>query len=81
MLTHPLTDLEIQKHFQNDSKFNGVYSRNSLSKIKDETYVINLDENKSRGTGCIVLYVNGNNSIVYFDSFRIEHIPKKLKNL
>ena len=45
MLPHPLTNLEIQKHFQNETKFNCVYSRNSLSKIKDGTYVINLDEN------------------------------------
>ena len=28
----PLTNFEIQKYYQNDSRFNGVYSRNSLSK-------------------------------------------------
>ena len=31
-------------------KFNGVYSRNNLPKIKDGAYVINLDEYKSIGT-------------------------------
>ena len=36
--------------YQNEPKFNGVYSRNNLSKIKDETYVINLDEYESIGT-------------------------------
>ena len=41
MLPHPLTNFEIQRYYQNESRFNGVYSRN---KIKDGTYVINLDE-------------------------------------
>ena len=33
MPPHPLTDFEIQKHYQNEPKFNGVYSRNNLPKI------------------------------------------------
>ena len=44
MPRHPLTNFEIQKDYQNEPKFNGVYSRNNLRKIKDGTYVINLDE-------------------------------------
>ena len=47
MLPHPLTNFEIQKYYQNKPKFNGVYSRNNLPKIKDGVYVINLDEYKS----------------------------------
>ena len=47
MLSHPLTNLEIIKYCQNGPKFNGVYSRNNLPKIKDGVYVINLDEFKS----------------------------------
>ena len=35
MPPHPLTNFEIQKYYQNKPKFNGVYSRNNLSKIKD----------------------------------------------
>ena len=36
MPPHPLTNFEIQKYYENDSKFNGVYSRDNLSnKIKD----------------------------------------------
>ena len=36
MLPHPLTNFEIQKYHQNEPQFNGVYSRNNLSKtIKD----------------------------------------------
>ena len=47
MPPHPLTNFEIQKYFQNESKFNGVYSRNNLPKIKKGAHVINLDEYKS----------------------------------
>ena len=39
----PWTNFEIQK-YQNEPRFNGVYSRDNLSKMKDGAYVINLDE-------------------------------------
>ena len=39
MSSHLLTNFEIQKYHQNEPKFNGVYSRNNLSKIKDGTYI------------------------------------------
>ena len=29
---HPLTNFEIQKYYQNESRFNGVFSRNNLPK-------------------------------------------------
>ena len=75
---HPLTNFEIQKCYQNKPKFNGVYSRNSLPKIKDGAYVINLNEYKSIGIYWIALYVNDNN-VTYFDSFGVEHIPKEIR--
>ena len=75
MLPHPLRNFETQKYYQNELKFNGVYWRNNLHKIKDGAYVINLDEFKSIGTHLIALYVNGNN-IIYFGSFGVEYIPK-----
>ena len=62
----------------NEPKFNGVYARNNLPKIKDGAYVTNFDEYKSIGTHWIALYVNGNNTI-YFDSFGIEHFLKEIK--
>ena len=43
----------------------------------DGTYVINLDLCKSVGTHWIALCVNGNN-IIYFDSLRVNHIPKAI---
>ena len=73
MPPHSLTNFEIQKYCENGPKFNGVYSRNNLSKIKDGAYAINLDEYKSIGTNWIVLHVNDNNA-TYFDSFEVEHI-------
>ena len=45
MPPHPLINFKIQKYYQNEPKFNGVFSRNNLpKKIKDGAYVINLDE-------------------------------------
>ena len=78
MPPHPLTNFEIQKYYQKEPKFNDFYSRNNLPKLKDGTYVINLDEYKSIETHWIALYVNDNH-VTYFDSFRIEHIPKEIK--
>ena len=67
-------------YYQNDPRFNGVYSRDNLpNKVKDGAYVINLDEYSDMGTHWVTLYVNGK-SKTYFDSFGIEHIPKEIKN-
>ena len=44
MPPHLLTKFDIQKYDQNEPRFNGVYSRDNLLKIKDGAYVINLDE-------------------------------------
>ena len=79
MQPHPLTNFEIQKYYENEPKFNGAYSRNNLSKIKDVTYIINLDEHESIGTHWIALYINTKN-ITYFDNFGVEHIPEENKN-
>ena len=80
MPPHPLTNFKIQKYDQNEPRFNGVYSRDNLPEIKDGGYVINLDEYSDVGTHWVALYVN-NNSVTYFDSFSVEHIPKEIKTL
>ena len=57
MKLHPLTNFEIQKYYENESRFNGVFSRNNLpKKIKDGAYVINLDEYEDIGTHWIALF-------------------------
>ena len=78
MPPHPLTNFEIQKYYQNEFKFNGVYWRNNLTKIKDGEYIINLDEYEAVETHWVAMHVNDNN-VTYFDSFRVEHIPKEIK--
>ena len=60
MPPHPVTNFEIQK-YQNESKFNGVYSRNDLSKIKDGRYIIKIYEYESIGTHWIALHGNAKN--------------------
>ena len=57
MMPHPLTNFEIQKYYENEQRFNGVYSRDNLpNEIKDGAYVINLDEHKDTGTHWIALF-------------------------
>ena len=59
MPPHPLTNVEIQKYYDNKSRFNGVFSRDNLQKkktIKDESYAINLDEHADTGTHWIALF-------------------------
>ena len=74
-----LTNFEMQKYYQDEARFNGVFSRNNLpKKIKDGAYVINLDEYADVGTHWIALFCN-RNEIVYFDSFGVEHVPKEIK--
>ena len=82
MPPHPLTNFEIQKYDQIKPRFNGVYSRDNLPKIKDGPYLINI------GTHWVALYVGGaiprdvqNNDVTYFDSLGVEHIPKENKVL
>ena len=74
MLHHPF---EIKK-YQNEPRFNGVYSRDNLPRIKDGANVINLDEYSDIGTHWIALYLL-NNNVTYFDSFGVEHIPQEIK--
>ena len=78
MLPQPLTNFEIKKYYQKEPKFNDVYSRNNLSKIKDGAYLINIDEYESIVTHWIALYVNAKN-VRYSDSFRVEHNPREFR--
>ena len=61
MPPHPLTNFEIRRYYQNEPRFNDVYSRDNLSvEIKDGAYVINIDEYSDVGTHWIALYVSNN---------------------
>ena len=65
MLSHPLTNFEIQKYYQNEPRFNGVYSRYNLQKIKDRAYVVNLNEYSDIGTDWVALYVQNNDCYLF----------------
>ena len=80
MPPHPLTNFQIQQYYQNEPKFNGIYSRTNLSKIQDGAYKINLDEYESIGTHWIALCVIAEN-VTYFNSFGVEHNPKLQNSL
>ena len=76
-----MTNIEIQKHYEKKSIYNGVYSRDSLSKsIKNSAYVMNFDEYSHVGINWISLCALSNN-IKYFASFGLEPIPKEIRCL
>ena len=50
MPPHTLTNFDIQRYYENEPMFNGVYSRDNLPGINDGAYVINLDEYYDIGT-------------------------------
>ena len=75
VLLHPLNNIEITNYFNYESRFNGVFSRNNLPRIKDGAYVINLDDKHSKGKRCDSLFIDANTA-VNFDSFGIEYIPQ-----
>ena len=70
--------MKCKKYYQNDPRFNGIYSRDNLHKIKDGAYVINLYEYSDVRTHWVTLYMQ-DNDVTYFDSFGVEHIPKEIK--
>ena len=89
-LPHSLKNFVIQGYYQNEPRFNGVFSRDNLpntikngasetsrAKRRERAYVINLDEYRDIGTHWMALYVN-NKTATYFDSFGVEHIPKEI---
>ena len=69
------------KYYQNEPRFNGVFSTRKLpKKTKDGEYAINLNEYAEVSTHWIALY-NLNIEIIHFDSFGVEHVPKKTEKL
>ena len=51
MLPHPLKNFRIQNYYQDEPRFNDVFSRNNLpKKVKDGAYVKKLDQYANVGT-------------------------------
>ena len=81
MRPHPLTNIEIINYYKNQTRFNGVYSRDNLPRtIKNGAYVINLDE-YCRYWHTLDCFVCKNNEVIYFDSFGVEYVPKEIKKI
>ena len=79
MSSHPLKNFELERVYENEPRFNAVFSKNNLpKKIKDGAYVITLDEYADVGTHWIALFCN-RSEIVYFNSFGVEHVPEEIK--
>ena len=78
MKLHPLTNFEIQKYYENELRFNSVYSRDNLPKNKGWCLC-----NKSawiwRYWHTLDCFILQKNKIVCFDSFAVEHISEEIK--
>ena len=79
VLLHPLSNIEITKYFNYEPRFNGVFLKGNLSRIKDRANVINLNDKQSKSTPWVSLVIDRSTAL-YFDSFRIEYIPQELLN-
>ena len=64
---HPLNNTEITSLFNYKPRFNDVFSRNNLPRIKDGAYIINLNNKKSERTHWVSLFID-RYTAVYFDS-------------
>ena len=80
MKPHPLTNFGIQKYYENEPRFNGVFSGDNLhKKVKDgAAYVINLDEYEDIGTHWIALFCK---KMKLFILIVLELLEELLKNL
>ena len=77
VLLHFLKDIASTNCFNWEHRFNGVFSRNSLPRIKTGAKVINLDDKKSKKAHCVSLFI-GKKTARCFDSFGIEHTPQEV---
>ena len=75
MPPHPLKNFEIQKYYENEPRFIGVFSRDNFG--LDWTYGINVDEYADVSAHWIALFCN-RSEIAYFNCFGVE---QKFKNL
>ena len=56
----------MQTCYQKEPRFNGIYSKDNLSRIRDGTYILNLDKYSDIGTHWIALYENKKRKNKYF---------------
>ena len=61
------------KYYFKYPRFNDVFSRNNLPKVKDGAYITNFDDKNIKGTRWVSLFIDINLA-VYIDSYGIEYI-------
>ena len=76
LLDH-LNNIELTNYFKYQPTFNGVSSRTNLSRIKDGTYFINLDDKDGKEMHWVPFFIDRNTDL-YFDSFVIEDISQEV---
>ena len=74
-----MNNIEITNYFNDEPEFNGLFSGNNLPRIKDGANAINFDDENSKGTHWVSLFIHKNVAI-YFDSLGIECIPQGALN-
>ena len=68
-------NIEVTNDFDDEPRFNSVFSRNSLARIKDGAYVINIDDKNSKRKHWVSLFINKNIAI-YSDSLELNLYQK-----
>ena len=75
MFPHPLNNFETHGYYQNETRFNGLYSRNN-----GWASIINLDKHDDTQTHWIAIHIK-NKEAKYFDSFGVFCISKKIQKM
>lgn len=76
---HPLSNIEITSYFNWKARFNSVFSKDNLPRIKCEAYVIIQDNKESKRRHWISLFIVGKYQkygCVLSPSFGIEYITQ-----
>ena len=77
--THPLINFELEAYYQNEPRFNGVFSRDNLpNKMRGGAYIITLGKYSDIRTHWVPLHVS-NETLTYCNCFGVEHIQKEIK--
>ena len=65
-----LSNIKTAKYFNYDPRFNGVFSRDNLPRMKDGAYIINLNDKQSEVRHWVSFFI--------LHSFGIDYIPQKV---
>ena len=71
-----LSNIEIIKYFNYEPRFNTVFTRDNLPRIKDRTYDIDLDDKQSKAAHWVSLFID-RYTVVYFDFLELNIFVQK----